>query len=94
MAARQNNSYFLPANGIARQVITADVCRYLGNDALVKPGNDDQVGATSTSLFDSVATDIALGPTRIFDYGLPCSNDGELPVIVPGSEIPPPGLQK
>ena len=92
MAARQNR-YFLPANGIARQVISADICRYLGNDALVKPG-DHQVGATSTSLFDSVAADIALGSTRILGHGLSCSHDGELPKIVLGSELPPPGLQK
>ncbi|KAL2670016.1 hypothetical protein Neosp_014895 [[Neocosmospora] mangrovei] len=29
---------FLPRDGIDRQVITADICRYLGNDALVRPG--------------------------------------------------------
>jgi hypothetical protein len=32
------NKYFLPGDGIRREVITADICRYLGNDALVKPG--------------------------------------------------------
>ncbi|KAI9795836.1 MAG: hypothetical protein M1833_006785 [Piccolia ochrophora] len=37
MAPRQNR-YFLPGEGIRREVITADICRYLGNDALVKPG--------------------------------------------------------
>lgn len=37
MPARKNN-YFLPGDGIRREVITADICRYLGNDALVKPG--------------------------------------------------------
>jgi hypothetical protein len=33
------NEYFLPKDGIDREVITADICRYLGNDALVRPGN-------------------------------------------------------
>ncbi|KAH6682050.1 hypothetical protein B0J14DRAFT_695513 [Halenospora varia] len=29
---------FLPRQGIAKEVITADITRYLGNDALVRPG--------------------------------------------------------
>ncbi|KAH8594058.1 hypothetical protein B0O99DRAFT_688084 [Bisporella sp. PMI_857] len=29
--------FFIPGEGIDRQVITADICRYLGNDARVKP---------------------------------------------------------
>ncbi|KAH9905294.1 hypothetical protein F4778DRAFT_700742 [Xylariomycetidae sp. FL2044] len=39
--AQQNrqNEYFVPRDGIDREVITADICRYLGNDALVRPGN-------------------------------------------------------
>jgi hypothetical protein len=36
-SARQNE-YFVPRDGIDREVITADICRYLGNDALVRPG--------------------------------------------------------
>ncbi|KAL8383558.1 hypothetical protein RB595_010654 [Gaeumannomyces hyphopodioides] len=35
----RNNEYFLPRDGIDREVITADICRYLGNDALVRPGH-------------------------------------------------------
>lgn len=30
--------YFVPRDGIDREVITADICKYLGNEALVKPG--------------------------------------------------------
>lgn len=30
--------WFLPGNGIAREVITADIQRYLGPDATVRPG--------------------------------------------------------
>lgn len=33
------NKYFVPRDGIEREVITSDICRYLGNDALVRPGN-------------------------------------------------------
>lgn len=31
-------TYFLPGEGIDREVIKTDICRYLGPDALVKPG--------------------------------------------------------
>ncbi|KAI1851262.1 hypothetical protein JX265_001622 [Neoarthrinium moseri] len=37
-ASGRQNEYFVPRDGIDREVITADVCRYLGNDALVRPG--------------------------------------------------------
>ncbi|OAR02171.1 hypothetical protein LLEC1_03494 [Akanthomyces lecanii] len=33
------NEYFVPRDGIDREVISADICRYLGNDALVRPGH-------------------------------------------------------
>lgn len=36
--APRRNDYFIPGEGISREVIQADICRYLGNDALVKPG--------------------------------------------------------
>jgi hypothetical protein len=38
-AQARTNEYFVPRDGIDREVITADICRYLGNDALVRPGN-------------------------------------------------------
>ncbi|KAK4239091.1 hypothetical protein C8A03DRAFT_14495 [Achaetomium macrosporum] len=37
-AAPRQNEYFVPRDGIDREVITSDICRYLGNDALVRPG--------------------------------------------------------
>ncbi|KAM4064832.1 transcription factor RfeG [Hirsutella rhossiliensis] len=36
--ATRQNEYFVPRDGIDREVISADICRYLGNDALVRPG--------------------------------------------------------
>lgn len=33
------NQWFVPGDGIAREVITADIQRYLGPDALVRPGS-------------------------------------------------------
>jgi hypothetical protein len=32
------NQWFVQGDGIAREVITADIQRYLGPDALVRPG--------------------------------------------------------
>ncbi|PHH61234.1 hypothetical protein CDD81_668 [Ophiocordyceps australis] len=37
--ATRSNEYFVPRDGIDREVISADICRYLGNDALVRPGH-------------------------------------------------------
>ncbi|KAF2747237.1 hypothetical protein M011DRAFT_402897 [Sporormia fimetaria CBS 119925] len=41
MSSRQNK-WFVLGEGIAREVISADIQRYLGNDALVKPGVNDK----------------------------------------------------
>jgi hypothetical protein len=38
-ASARTNEYFVPKDSIDREVITADICRYLGDDALVRPGN-------------------------------------------------------
>ncbi|GJN67282.1 hypothetical protein PLICBS_001306 [Purpureocillium lilacinum] len=38
-ATTRQNEYFVPRDGIDREVISADICRYLGNDALVRPGH-------------------------------------------------------
>lgn len=51
MTGRQNE-YFIPGDGISREVIQADICRYLGNDALVRPGNH---GVRLLSSFHSLA---------------------------------------
>ncbi|KAG4030911.1 hypothetical protein MFRU_010g00440 [Monilinia fructicola] len=38
-SAGRTGQFVIDAEGIDREVITADICRYLGNDALVKPGD-------------------------------------------------------
>lgn len=43
-ASNRQNEYFVPRDGIDREVITADICRYLGNDALVRPGTYEADG--------------------------------------------------
>lgn len=35
----RRNQYFVPGDGIAREVISGDICKYLDNDAVVRPGN-------------------------------------------------------
>ena len=51
-AQARTNEYFVPKDGIDREVITADICRYLGNDALVRPGQYEvghsRINKTST----------------------------------------------
>jgi hypothetical protein len=37
-ASGRQSTFFINGEGIDREVITTDICRYLGNDALVKPG--------------------------------------------------------
>jgi hypothetical protein len=39
--------YFLPGEDINREVIQYDICRYLGNDATVRPYNHPDVGCRS-----------------------------------------------
>lgn len=31
-------TFFVPGDGIDREVISTDICRYLGNDATIRPG--------------------------------------------------------
>ncbi|KFH47082.1 hypothetical protein ACRE_020690 [Hapsidospora chrysogenum ATCC 11550] len=49
----RRNEYFLHRNGIDREVISADICRYLGNDALVRPGRweDPQTGQVAEGYY-------------------------------------------
>ena len=43
-------SYFLPGEGISREVIQADICRYLGADATCWPDRDRKVNWSKTLL--------------------------------------------
>lgn len=51
----RQNEYFLPRNGIEREVISADITHYLGNDALVRPGMYE-VSSYKTSATDIMQT--------------------------------------
>lgn len=45
--------WFVPGEGIDRHVISADIQRYLGNDATVRPGvgtGDNQVSCSAAQL--------------------------------------------
>jgi hypothetical protein len=63
------NQWFVPGDGIAREVITADIQRYLGPDALVRPGvgtGEYQVRLTSFKLAHGSTND-QIGPTWLLD---------------------------
>jgi hypothetical protein len=58
MASRANQ-WFLPGNGIAREVITADIQRYLGPNAGVRPGqHEGQSGYWITAYRDLTSQEI------------------------------------
>lgn len=40
MAGNILRNWFVPKDGISREVISADIQRFLGNDATVRPGKD------------------------------------------------------
>jgi hypothetical protein len=43
------NEYFLPGEGIDREVIQSEICRYLGQDATCKPGAHTDVRIAATT---------------------------------------------
>lgn len=62
-------AFFLPGQGIAREVISADIQRYLGPDALISPGasEDGVVGYWITAyrpLTSQMVQDLKLDSTR------------------------------
>lgn len=60
------NEYFVPRDGIDREVISADICRYLGNDALVRPGHYEVRSprqTVQTASFTNVAQNPQSGQT-------------------------------
>lgn len=82
-APPRQNEYFVPRDGIDREVITSDICRYLGNDALVRPGTYEVCCPTSAC----PQARIAHGPLpavagrcchpRLLHHGLPEPDIGE-----------------
>jgi hypothetical protein len=49
--------YFLRRDGINQDVITANICRYLGNDALVRPGTYERKVRAKISAWQAVVID-------------------------------------
>lgn len=66
--------WFVPGDGIDRHVISADIQRYLGNDATVRPGlgtGDNQVSATEPhQRTDDRDAYCVLGCPRLLDQGI------------------------
>jgi len=65
----RQNEYFIPGDGIMREVIQADICRYLGNDALVRPGNY-QVRLLVTPDTQQMTANLSIGSTRLLHKGV------------------------
>lgn len=66
--------WFIPDDGIDRTVISADIQRYLGNDATVRPGmgtGENEVSPTSLPVPSFRRTDCCSGRERFLDQGLP-----------------------
>jgi hypothetical protein len=62
------NQWFVQGDGIAREVITADIQRYLGPDALVRPGvGTGEYQVRTPARRPEQKTDSHLGPTWLLD---------------------------
>ncbi|KAK2756568.1 hypothetical protein FQN54_005461 [Arachnomyces sp. PD_36] len=64
----RQNDYFLDGEGISREVIQADICRYLGNDALVRPtthqGRHGYIITAYRNLTSNMITDLKADSAR------------------------------
>jgi hypothetical protein len=84
-AAARQNEYFVPRDGIDREVITSDICRYLGNDALVRPGTYEVRWPHRRPSFTAGTVSHALSPTvprrpchaGLLHYSIPEPDVGE-----------------
>ena len=60
----KSNVWFVAGDGIAREVITADIQRYLGPDALVRPGHgtgeDEGVQGYSITAYRTLTSQMIL----------------------------------
>lgn len=66
--------WFVPGEGIDRHVISADIQRYLGNDATVRPGvgtGENQVSHIHCGHSDASDTNCIAGRARLLDQGVP-----------------------
>lgn len=66
--------WFVPGDGIDRHVISADIQRYLGNDATVRPGlgtGENQVSARCPQRTHDCDAYHVAGRPRLLDQGLP-----------------------
>lgn len=69
------NEYFLPGDGIDREVIQSEICRYLGQDATCKPGTHNDVWIFLGTPFGR-GTNNSSGTSWIYNTGLSCIDYG------------------
>lgn len=79
MSSRMNQ-WFVPGEGIIREVITADIQRYLGPDALVRPGTGTGEFEVRLPIRPQLPSSRLLtsqtGPTWLLDNCIPNSDFG------------------
>lgn len=73
----RNITFFIPGVGIDREVISTDICRYLGNDALVKPAKHNVGHGRTSAMISLDLTDDDLGRGWFHDHRVPVLNHGE-----------------
>lgn len=65
--------WFIPGDGIDRTVISADIQRYLGNDATVRPGmgtGENDVSLSRPTVQGDRHTNQCTGSARLLDQGI------------------------
>jgi hypothetical protein len=65
--ARVQSTFFINGDGIDREVIATDICRYVGNDALVKPGTHKVNHLSNAFRFYSISIAEQLYRTNLLD---------------------------
>ena len=63
--------YFVPGEGISREVIQADICRYLGPDALIRPMDYNVCHLPSPIPSAASGLIVTLGRARVHGEGIP-----------------------
>lgn len=79
--------WFVPGEGIDRHVISADIQRYLGNDATVRPGvgtGENQVSHSHRGHSAASDTNNIAGRARLLDQGVP---EFDISVSHPPSDV-------
>jgi hypothetical protein len=70
-----DRDFRIPNEGIDREVITYEITRYLGQDALVRPGKNDVCSVAEYEQENAGANPGLETSQRLFDYSISCADD-------------------